>query len=150
MIALLSIKPEYANKIFSGEKLFEYRKAIFKRHVTKIVVYSTMPVGKLIGEFVVDGILEDDPKDLWKKTKENSGVCEKFYHEYFKGRTKAYAIKVGKKLLYDTPLDPSIVSDPFTAPQSFRYLDRPVIEIDDAPRRPNQLHLDFTSAQPVQ
>ena len=33
MKILLSIKPEYAHKIFSGEKKFEYRKIIFKKNI---------------------------------------------------------------------------------------------------------------------
>ena len=30
MKVLLSIKPEYVDKIFSGEKRYEYRKSMFK------------------------------------------------------------------------------------------------------------------------
>jgi predicted transcriptional regulator len=149
MIALLSIKPEYADKIFTGEKRFEYRKAIFKRRVSKIVVYSTKPVGMIIGEFLVEDILEDDPKELWLRTKESSGVCEEFYYEYFKGRSKGYAIKVGKISLYDKPYDPNIICDPFTAPQSFRYLDQPIIEDKNTPTSPKQLASDFTPRLPT-
>lgn len=148
MIALLSIRPEYANKIFSGEKQFEYRKAIFKRHVSKIVVYSTRPVGMIIGEFLVDDILEGDPKELWLRTKDRSGVCEDFYHEYFKGRVKGYAIKVGKINLYDEPYDPSIICDPFIAPQSFRYLDQPIFGGESNLTSPKQLPLNFPPRLP--
>ena len=52
MRVLLSIKPEFVEKIFSGEKLYEYRKAMFKNvNVSSVVIYSTMPVGKIVGEF---------------------------------------------------------------------------------------------------
>lgn len=44
MINLLSIKPEYVDKIFSGKKGYEHRKAIFKQDIKTIVVYSTQPV----------------------------------------------------------------------------------------------------------
>ena len=40
---LLSIKPEYANKIFDGQKRYEYRKRIPKKEVSKIIVYSSAP-----------------------------------------------------------------------------------------------------------
>ncbi|MGJ0484714.1 MAG: ASCH domain-containing protein [Methylomicrobium sp.] len=69
MIALFSIKPEYVEKIFSGEKLYEYRKTIFKNNVKKIVIYCTKPVGKIVGEFEVDDVLADCPKSIWKKQK---------------------------------------------------------------------------------
>lgn len=52
MKVLLSIKPEFVEKIFSGEKRFEYRKSIFKQqNIDTIVIYSTMPVGMIVGEF---------------------------------------------------------------------------------------------------
>ena len=44
MKVLLSIKPEFVEAIFSGEKLYEYRKAIFKKNVTTVVIYATKPV----------------------------------------------------------------------------------------------------------
>ena len=50
---LLSIKPEYANKIFDGQKHYEYRKRIPKKEVSKIVVYSSAPEQAVIGEFEV-------------------------------------------------------------------------------------------------
>ncbi len=38
---LLSIKPEFASAIFSGEKLYEFRKAVFRnRSVDKVYVYA--------------------------------------------------------------------------------------------------------------
>lgn len=126
MIALFSIKPEFVDKIFSGEKLYEYRKAIFKNKVRKIVVYSTKPVGMIVGEFDVEEILEDCPKLIWKKTKKHSGVNLSFYNEYFSGRDKGYAINIGKKRLYDSAINPFEVFDSFTAPQSFFYLDESV------------------------
>ena len=49
MKILLSIKPEFVEEIFSGRKKFEYRKAIFtNKKVTSVIVYSTMPVGKIV------------------------------------------------------------------------------------------------------
>ena len=47
---LLSINPEYVEKIFSGEKEFEFRKNRCKSDVNKMVIYCTSPVMKVIGE----------------------------------------------------------------------------------------------------
>ncbi|MDD4906047.1 MAG: hypothetical protein PHD39_07820 [Methylobacter tundripaludum] len=123
MIALFSIKPEYVEKIFSGEKLYEYRKAIFKNNVKKIVIYCTMPVGMIVGEFDVEDILEDCPQSIWKKAKAHSGVSRSFYNEYFSGRDKGYAINIGTKRRYESAVNPFDIFDSFTAPQSFFYLD---------------------------
>ena len=45
MIALLSLRPEFAERIFDGTKKYEYRKRVFVREdVDKVVVYATDPL----------------------------------------------------------------------------------------------------------
>lgn len=122
MKVLLSIKPEFAEKIFSGEKRFEYRKSIFKEKVDTIVVYVSMPVGKIIGELSIREIIEAPPNELWEKTKNTSGISHDFFIAYFKGKKKGYAIKIGKVERYDKPVNPYNGSKSFVPPQSFRYL----------------------------
>jgi len=42
---LLSVKPEYAEKILDGKKKYEFRRAIFKRNdIEKIYIYSSSPI----------------------------------------------------------------------------------------------------------
>lgn len=128
MLVLLSIKPEFVDKIFSDKKFYEYRKAIYKNQdVKKIIIYCTMPVGMIVGEFYVDGVLEDHPKKLWELTKKKSGVKKSFYNKYFKGRDKGYAIKIGKKNIYENPINPYDIFDSFTPPQSFLYLNKSLL-----------------------
>lgn len=124
MKVLLSIKPEFVEKIFSGEKLFEYRKAVFKRpDVKSVVIYSTMPEGKIVGEFSIGDILAKHPKELWEKTKDVSGINREFYDEYFSDRETAYAIEIKDLKKYEKPIDPYKVERGFKAPQSFKYLE---------------------------
>lgn len=122
MKALLSIKPEFAKAIFSGKKKFEYRKVIFKQKVKQIQIYVTKPTGKIIGEFEIDEIIKDSPNNIWKRTKNNSGVKKKFYMEYFKGRDIGYAIKIKNVTKYKKPLCPYSMDNNFIAPQSFKYI----------------------------
>jgi predicted transcriptional regulator len=123
MKVLLSIKPQFVEKIFSGEKRFEYRKVVFARqNIKTIVVYATMPVGKIVGEFSIDAIWENSPDALWKATKDFSGIDKHFFDDYFRGRGKAFAIKIHKATLYEQPIDPYKGTDKFTPPQSFSYL----------------------------
>ena len=57
MTVLLSIKPEFAEKIFDGTKKFEFRKSIFKNtDVQTVIVYASSPVQQVIGEFTIDSI----------------------------------------------------------------------------------------------
>jgi len=123
MRVLLSIKPEYADQIFSGTKKYEFRKSAFKKSGIKtVVVYSTMPVGKVIGEFEIDKILWEQPHDLWEETKSFAGISRDFFFKYFSGREKAVAIKVGEATRYDQPMNLHDLGDNIKAPQSYRYL----------------------------
>lgn len=122
MKALLSIKPEFAEKIFSGEKGFEYRKAAFAQDVTCVIVYATAPVGRIIGEFEVANVWKDTPTSLWKKTKNSAGITAEFFFDYFKGREKAVAIEISKPKRYAKAINPYKGEKKFTPPQSFRYV----------------------------
>lgn len=124
MKALLSIKPEFVEQIFKGVKKFEYRKALFKNKVSHVVVYSTMPVGKIVGEFEIEDIIQDKPSKLWSQTQQHSGISHNFFKDYFKGRSRAFAIKIKNPTRYKTPIDPYKAYDNFTAPQSFLYFER--------------------------
>ena len=123
MKVLLSIKPEYADKILSGEKRFEFRKAVFKDpQVRTVVIYATMPVGKVVGEFDIETVLSACPETIWNMTKAFSGITRTFFDQYFLGRDTAYAIQVKKVRKYKKPLDLQMLVPNSTPPQSFFYL----------------------------
>lgn len=122
MRVLLSIKPEFVEKIFSGEKKYEFRKSIFKRDIDTVVVYSTMPEGKIVGEFKIETIIAGRPDNLWEETKDSAGISSVFFQKYFLNRLEGYAIKILNPELYDEPIDPKIAYESFHAPQSFCYI----------------------------
>ena len=120
---LLSIKPEFVHKIFEGTKKFEFRKRVFKDiSVKKVIVYSSSPEQKVIGEFEIETILNDTPNNIWIQTKLYSGISQEFYDEYFEGRDRAYAIKVGSTKMYRKQKILADFNVQF-APQSFAYVE---------------------------
>ncbi|WP_192822799.1 ASCH domain-containing protein [Rufibacter sp. LB8] len=123
MKVLLSIKPEYADKIFEGEKRYEYRKTLFKNtSITTIIVYASSPVQKVIGEFEIKTILKGDKEELWQRTKKHSGISKCFFDTYFEGKHEANAIEIKCVKKYKQP---KCLKDDFNihfAPQSFLYL----------------------------
>lgn len=122
MKVLLSIKPQYADLIFDGTKKFEFRRTIFKNEEIKtIVVYASSPVQKVIGEFEIETILNDDLAKLWKQTKDYAGIDKAYFFEYFINKEKGYAIKIKKAKKYRNPL---CLKEDFklSPPQSFLYL----------------------------
>ncbi len=123
MNVLLSIKPEFANEIFAGNKKYEYRRIIFRESVKRIVVYASSPVQMVIGEFQVEEVLFNDLSDLWRQTKRYAGISESYFYAYFSEKEKGYAIRIGEATRYEqpTPLENLYHRRP---PQSFAYLNQ--------------------------
>jgi len=122
MKVLLSIKPQFAIKIFDGTKKFEFRKSIFKNsNINTVVVYASYPMQKVIGEFTIDEIMDEEPEVLWEMTKKHSGITKDFFDEYFLNKERAFAIKVKDITRYLEPKDLIDLNINF-APQSFVYL----------------------------
>src|SRR2546421_6708826 len=72
--ALLSIKPEFVEAILRGEKRYEFRRSIFKRPITVVLVYATVPIRRVVGEFRVESIISDSPHRLWRRTRYAAGI----------------------------------------------------------------------------
>ena len=119
---VIAIRPEFVKKIANGLKKYEFRTKIAKYDVEKIIIYETSPTKKIVGEATVLQTLQMTPKELWKITKNESGITKKFYDGYFKNRTIAYAYKLGEIKIYDKPFDLSDFGLK-NAPQSFVYID---------------------------
>lgn len=117
---ILSIHPCHIEKIFSGEKLYEFRKNI-PSDIQNIVVYATSPIKKIVAILEVDKVLTDTPEYIWKQTSKHSGVTKEFFMSYFSGKEKAYAIKIKSFLKLEEPKPLSFVGIEF-APQSFVYI----------------------------
>ena len=123
MKVLLSIKPQFAEKIFDGTKKFEFRKSIFKNNTIKsIVVYASSPVQMVIGEFEIEDILMENPMTLWEITSNYSGISKEYFDQYFTVRDTAYAIKINKTKRYKKPLNLKSDFGINFPPQSFMYL----------------------------
>lgn len=121
MKVVLSIKPEFAFKIFNGTKRFEFRKAIFKNPAVKqVIVYASSPVQRVIGEFEIEEILKYEKKQLWEMTKKESGITEDFFFQYFKEKEHGYAIRIKSTTEYENP---KRLKEDYNLlpPQSFAY-----------------------------
>lgn len=123
MKILLSIKPEYAERILNGEKRFEFRRAIFRnKNVTGVVIYATLPVGKVVGEFKIARVLQASPAKLWQATSHAAGISREYFTNYFRGRSRAYAIEISTYHRYARPKPLERVIPGATPPQSFCYV----------------------------
>lgn len=119
---LLSINPQHVENIMNGTKKYEFRKKACKKHVDKILIYSTNPVMQVVGEAEVEDVLIDAPEKLWKKTEKKSGIDKTFFDQYYVDREQAVAYKLKNVKKYENPkkLEDYGISN---APQSFRYIE---------------------------
>lgn len=121
---LLSVKPQFAAAILSGEKKFEFRRVVFSRpDVTTVVLYASSPVCKVVGEFSLAEILSLRIEALWRATKHAGGIDRSFFYDYFSGRSTGHALKVKKAKRYRSPLCLRRDVGMLRPPQSFAYLD---------------------------
>jgi len=118
---LLSIKPEYVERIFAGIKLYEYRRRLPQKKIDKIIVYATQPIMKVLGEVEVVELISGRPTTVWMQTKEKSGISKEKFKEYFDGCETAYAHQLGQSTVYTNP-KPLSAFGLAHPPQSFAYV----------------------------
>lgn len=118
---LLSVNPEHVDNIMLGLKKYEFRKVQTKEKVDKIIIYSTYPVMKVVGEAEVVDVIVDSPEEVWDETAQYSGITKQFFDKYFLNREKAVAYKLGHIKKYKKPKELSAYGVK-SAPQSFVYV----------------------------
>ena len=121
---LLSVKPQFASAILDGTKTFELRRAVFRAcGVHRAVLYASMPVGRVVGEFEIAEVLAMELDDLWHATRHGSGIDRAYFDRYFHGRTSGYALRVRAARRYPRPRHLGRHYGIGHPPQSFRYLE---------------------------
>lgn len=122
---LLSINPQYVEKILAGTKRYEYRKRVAKYKSNTILVYSTSPIMKVVAKVEIVDTICAPPLELWERTKFDAGISLQKYCEYYKGCKTACAYQLGKVEIFELPKTLSEFNI-LLAPQSFTY-----VELDD-------------------
>jgi predicted transcriptional regulator len=119
---LLSIKPEYAELILEGKKTIELRKSYPAKIFSKIYLYATAPVKKVVGVVYQ----ADYPEEVsMLKPLTAGGVCVKAcvtsdeLREYIGDSLSIYGWKLKDPKRFKTP---KAVNLPI--PQSWRYIKR--------------------------
>jgi len=122
---VLSIKPEFADKILNGEKSIELRKCAPDASAGDIIViYSTYPVKAIVGICQVKEILKLKPSLMWQHHSDTLGIDKKRFSDYYQGAEIAIGIVLTsiKRLDHFLPLDLIKKALPyFHPPQTFRY-----------------------------
>lgn len=117
----MSIRPNFASAILSGEKRFEFRRRKFAQSVEVVLVYATIPIRQVVAEFEVKSVISSGLDSLWRQTRNFAGIEKKVFLQYFKGVQIGHAIEIGKVTRYKEPYCP-IEKLGIRPPQSFVYI----------------------------
>jgi predicted transcriptional regulator len=114
---LMSIRPRFAEAILCGDKSVELRRRRPSFSAgTKVLVYASSPVRRVIGWFEVGDVITASPRELWVQVKDCAGVSRQEFDDYFVGCDVAYALVVtASSRLAPAPLR-------IRPPQSWQYL----------------------------
>ncbi len=119
--ALMSIRPEFADRILAGSKRIEFRKRRLASDVTDVIVYATTPVRAIVGAFRIAGQDTRPPRDLWNEYADVAGITQAPYLQYYAGHDLATGILVGEVFVPSSPVALTSVGL-LRPPQSFQYL----------------------------
>lgn len=118
---LISIHPEYAEKILTGEKTYELRRRLPLEKPDHMVIYATAPISAVVGAVEVTDMINLPLTELWKRVKKSSFVTLNEFHEYFRphDRGKAFMLRNPVRFPSPIPLTEYGIKRP---PQSWQYL----------------------------
>lgn len=125
---IISIHPCHIEKIFSGEKKYEFRKAIAPG-VQNLIIYATAPIKQIVAVIEVDSIITGMPHEVWQITKNHSGLTENSFMLYFNNKDIANAIKFKKIHKLENPKSLTIFDNVKSAPQSYIYVNESYTDI---------------------
>lgn len=121
-VALMSIHPEYAEKILRGDKTVEFRKKTLRRDVSHVLIYATAPRQMLVGLFEIRCVDEATPEELWSRYAGQGGVGEEAFRSYFASSARGCAIQVGRVFRLQQPTPLSDINPALPVPQSYYYI----------------------------
>lgn len=126
---LMSIQTRYAEKIFRGEKRWEFRKSLprySKDDELTVVVYSSGGDRAVIGEFRVGHVMCCPLDELMRLTGyDTDEQAVQWFSRYYVGRKQCGALEILASVRYDQPISLSQlrqVLPAFRPPQNFWYI----------------------------
>lgn len=120
---LMSIKPEYANKIKSGVKTIELRRILPKVSSGDIlVIYETSPVQAVTAYCRIHGLVSEKLGSFWDAYKDSFYISKSSFEAYFSGKEYAGGIVLGEVTCLGKPVPIFDLMTKPHVPQSYCYL----------------------------
>ena len=120
---ILSIKPKYVERIFSGQKTVELRKRSARIEPgAHVLIYSTSPCCAVVGEVQISFRDQLPITQLWKRHGNRAAVERGEFDEYYMGSEEGVAFGLINVRGYRKPLPLGLLrdaADGFRPPQSY-------------------------------
>jgi predicted transcriptional regulator len=124
---LMSIKPEFAQKILTGEKTVEFRRKFNKDLQFAIVyIYESAPTKMVVGYFVVGGIYRNPPDKAYHSFGGRGCISEERFMQYCNGLDYMYTITILNYKKFDNPI-PLSGFGLLRPPQNYQFVKRPEV-----------------------
>jgi predicted transcriptional regulator len=124
--AILSIKPQYADRILDGSKTIELRRSSMGlKRGDVVLVYVSSPEQKLAFWFRVAEVERLPVDEMWRRHAEHLGIPKPDFDAYFAGANAAVGLHVGQVCRLDPPIPLSTIQQlvpGFVPPQGMIWL----------------------------
>ncbi len=124
---IVSIKPEYATKITSGEKKVELRRRFPFGTVTgaRIYVYASAPIQAVIGYATIRTVDRIPPDEIWSRYSAVACIARDDFVAYYSHSKIGFVLVLDDPVLLEHPVPLAALKSElgFTPPQSFAYAD---------------------------
>ncbi len=126
---LMSVKPEFAERIMKRKKTVELRRRFSTRWLNhRINIYASAPVMSLMGEARIAGVIANKPEVIWERFQDQIGCSREEFDAYATGTDELYAIELDDVRPYRERL-PLVqishwVNEDLTPPQSYFTLEK--------------------------
>lgn len=122
---LISVRPQYVDKILDGSKTVELRRKFpMVETGTSLVIYSSTPTKAALATALIGAVHVGSPSRICERFRTAAGITRQEFREYFKGSPTAYAIELTNIRHLDEPLALAELRDRYNIepPQSWRYV----------------------------
>lgn len=122
---LISIHSFYSNLIFKREKTVELRRKFDPALVgRRLLIYSTLPTGAIIGHARIGPVHILPTKEIWEKFSEVAMIGESDFWRYYSGLDRGFVIEIEDPQRFKTPITLYEMRSRYAIkpPQSYMFL----------------------------
>lgn len=122
---VLSIRPQYSEKIIQGEKTVELRRRfpLSAPRGTIAYIYCTSPVRAMVGRAEIMNVVKLPVKEIWRQYAKSASIDKAEFDAYFSGLDEGFALQFANAQPLPRQLELSELRERFgfEPPQSFLY-----------------------------